>query len=459
MNKKYIVLLSSLIACSSWGMENISEHERIRYSDGVSSLLEMSADMVQKNIHQAVKKDLIFLRDSVKLTPQNVEKNIKNEIALLEVGDALQDCVFNAYIKSHRWLNIPKAEAVIHGGYGRENEENEWVVYFKPNSDASEIAEIVWKGDRNERYLYIWRENAEGWCKTLQSKVDATAEDMVWDSDDYVLLVASNEGITILNRTPENPRFTVSQQVKIAPFRLRKDAFGLTGYSQPVSERIDDIAKVFGRLAWDAEKKHLAVETKRDMATMQSHLTIVALDDNNAVSNMQEIKIPIADEYGINSVEFNENGLLSLVRVAQEKIKVARWHLNGDKYEPLEESAIDSDVVLALAEGTYPAEFTRLSADNLLSNGQFTGIVEEVVKYVRFPGMNNERIMTAVRRNPNVGLRHVGFIQESKDSQSGFGFLIHNELINLRTIARYICRCYENPFQYLIEQKNEDSIL
>lgn len=458
MNKTYIILLGSLIACTGRGMDDAREAKKVRYSCE-RSLLEMSTDVVQKELHQAVKKDLALLRDSQQLTVTNVEKNIENEIALLGLPEDLENHVSKAYRKSIRWLNIPQDEGVVHGNYGKTEGENEWVVYFKPNSDASEIAEIVWKGDRAQRYLYVWRENADSWYKTLQSKVDATAEDMVWDSEDNALLVASNDAITILNRTEENPLFTVSQRVQIAPFRLKRSEFGLTAYSQPVSERIDDIAKVFGRFAWNAEKKHLAVETNRNMAAMQSQVTIVHLGDNNAVSNTQEVKLPIVDEYGINSIGFDETGALHIVSVAQEKIKVASWWLNAGKYEPSHETAIDSDnFLIALLKGECPAPLTQASADNLLSNGHFSGIAGIILESKRFPGIQHERVMTAVRRNQNAGLRHVGFLKDGY-SQFPFGFVIHNEVISIPTIARYMCKCYANPVGNRVEQGDEDSIL
>jgi|GEM_PF-2992314 hypothetical protein len=468
-NKAYLILLSSFIACTSMGMKRAAEDDaievkRVRYTNSNLSLLEMSSDVVQRELHQAVKKDLVFLKDSQQLTATNVEKNINNEMALLELPESLENHVSKAYRVSDRWLNIPKYEQVKHGEYGREEEENEWIVYYKPNSDASEIAEIVWKGDRDQRYLYVWRENADGWYKTLQSKVDATAEDMVWDSADDVLLVASKDAITILNRTPENPLFAVSQKVEITPFRFEKSKFGLAGYGKSVSETIDDIAKVFGRFAWNAEKKHLAVETKRDMVTMKSHVTIVQLDDNDAVRNTQEIQIPIVDEYGINSIEFNENGVLGVVRVTQEKIKVASWAigswgLNTGKYEPNGDTAIDSIEILTALDGKYPHQVTQASAHNLLSNGRFSGIVGNMLEYVRFPGIEREHVVTAIRRNQNVGLRHVGFATKGANSQSPFGFLIHNEVISLPTIARHMCKCYADPLRYRVEQRNEDSIL
>jgi hypothetical protein len=207
MNKTYLIVLSSLIACSSWGMERV--HQPL-------SLLETAAKAVAKNVDLAVRNDVQLLKEQNLCTEENVRKNILNEIALLEMPD--DSIAAEAVIKAYRKL------------YTDQKEHEEWmpVEYkdgpwmFRMNGYHDKIAVLCQNAKEYKiPRLYLYTPSETGWKKEqLGAMIVGHPYAACWGKDDELILLGE-KAIHILP-TPNKEGFDRRYRL---PYEFKRGCF------------------------------------------------------------------------------------------------------------------------------------------------------------------------------------------------------------------------------------------
>src|SRR5271156_4538060 len=102
MNKTYLILLSSLIACTSRGMDDAEQ-----IPSKVPSLLTLAAKQIANNIDLQVQEDVKILKEHNQLTQENVHERILNRFAMLELSE--DSAALHEVITAYRELSIAVA--------------------------------------------------------------------------------------------------------------------------------------------------------------------------------------------------------------------------------------------------------------------------------------------------------------------------------------------------------------
>ena len=215
MNKNYIVLLSSFIACTSMGMEN--DHQPL-------SLFDCAAKSIAMQISDAVLESAKSLKESGELTKANVHKDVKDALASVDnLPKNMKDAVTKAYRRLHTTQEkyeyyregIDHLWAENHEYYVQYVEDEDKERFFlnyatygrkplKGNGYRNRVACIKQESAENidENHLYIWEELSTGWQRKYLGKM-GYVYDLVWgEKDDLVIL--SKGQIDILQTPDEN---------------------------------------------------------------------------------------------------------------------------------------------------------------------------------------------------------------------------------------------------------------
>ena len=148
MNKAYIILLSSLIACSSRGMDDAEQ-----IPSKVPSLLTLAARGVARNIDRVVRENAQELNKDNELTTKNVLASIRDNFAVLNnLPLTLKDEVERQYSIFYKKRNDASCTQVLSNG-GK-------VEQAAINDTGDLIAVLINYGQHS---LRIWQENADGW--------------------------------------------------------------------------------------------------------------------------------------------------------------------------------------------------------------------------------------------------------------------------------------------------------
>jgi hypothetical protein len=460
MQKIYIIVLSSFIACTSMGMHDAGSSEPKRY---IPTLFKMATDRVQKNVHQEVQRDRKFLRDTEQLNAENVKRNIKNEIALLDLPEELSEKVMEAYVHDIRWEHAynEKSHLLDH------KEEGEPVEFCNANSDASQIAVIVKashmiEGVRiggvsnllSDRSLYLWRENpeSENWTKKFQATLSDTAEDVVWSASDNELCVASRENIAVFAREKSEDDFKLLHTMPIARFRgspERNVSSFFHNFSHHGSgvRKMEELWECFGRFAWNHDKQELAVETTRDPQKKISCLEILTVKDDGTIRKKQAIDIPISSNLGINAIDWHDNGNLHVTEADVNKnLNVSVWQQDwNDRYVHYDDYIISQAHMIAacrwrhcdaLAQGGKRYTFSQMQKDNYNSIG--LGATRALVRH-RITYFKN--MIFAVRSGNDGEVRAVCTLKDCHGLDK-YGYLVKRYGV-LSTIAEYMSQPHE----------------
>jgi len=473
MNKTYLILLSSLIACSSRGMDAPNTGEPSAPKSYVlkyeNSLQDFALNCVQKNIHQAVKRDVELLKTSNQLTPANVAKNIKNEIDLLGLPEYFSAKVLAAYKQSDRWgSNWDWNNRILldhqderHSGNmmmkGRAEEcKTEQVIFCNANSDASQVAVIAdslaWTNNnflygiryppqRIGRLLYLWQEDTDDeskkWSKKMQAKLDPTAEDVVWSSSDNELCVASSNAIMVLARSKPEEDFKVLHTIPITRFR-NQDLDILKVWEG--NTKMDKIWQSFGRFAWNQDTQELVVETERNLVDKKSRLAILQLIDG-VVKNRQNIEIPISSAWGINAIDWKSDGKLEIydLNKQQRRMVVSLWNIHENVYELAAELVVSYDKLMDLLKDTQLVVQSENGSSYTLSRTQKNSIRSTLLNWDNCGFSWGKNLIMAIREHPEVGLRSVG-TGVSGHSLDRYGYVVGNKYSSLQAILNCLCQ-------------------
>ena len=203
MNKTYIALLSSLMACTSMGM------------DKFPSLLELATKGAAKWIDDAVLENAKALKESGELTEANVHEDVKDAIACI---DELPSNMKNAVTKAYRELHTKKDR------YDQWVPMGEWPGSgnLRMNGYHDKIAVIRRERDNNNRmHLCLFTESPTGWQKERLGEINGGYTYAVFWGKDNELILLNEQSIHILP-TPDEQGFN---QRYVLPYQSAKDCF------------------------------------------------------------------------------------------------------------------------------------------------------------------------------------------------------------------------------------------
>ena len=459
--------------------------KKVRMTHKHKSLFDLAGEQVQRNVHQEVEKDVEALRASGQLNPENVRKNILNQIALLDVREDIAAKVLQAYKRSPRWECLRDERVALDhkdqdwvkclsGEKNMESLKSEYVVFCNANSDASEVAVIAqscaWEHgnlyygtppEAKDRLLYLWRENRDiqEWSRTLQGIVDQDAEDLVWSSSDQALCIAGRETIAIFMRETVHDDFKQLYIVPVMRFRdERLDVLGMWRGAQDSglwqsSGNMDELWQSFGRFAWNDAKQELVVETDRRPDARHSQLSIIPLKDG-AVEKTQTIEVPISSAWGINAIDWSDEGDLHVVDVASDRyvinnVSISIYTVNAeDGMYVLDErrvlqgrtlwKVLEGEIQAALCENDRPYVVSQVIKNNLRSIAPLSGYLFLVERNRRIYLQHNQTI--AVREHEDVGIRAIGYMYDAHSWFDKYAFIVHSKEPRFSSIVQYLSR-------------------
>ena len=479
MNKRYIALLSSFIACTSMGMDDAassSEHQKY-----IPSLLKMMIDRVQKNVHQAVRKDAALLQDANQLNATNLVKNIKNEIALLELPEELSEKVKDAYKNSHRWGTISKSSYYLdHKNHSKgsvimekqkvQDITSEHVVFCNANSDASQVAVIAqslaWtrnavidgiSPDPTGRLLYLWREcrpDQTKWSKKVQAKVCDDAEDVVWACSDNQICVAGRQAIMVFAREKKDDDFSLLHTVPVV--RYRDEAFDIMRMYQGY-RKIEQLWKRFGRFNWNHEAQELVVETGRDFIAKKACLTILRACDG-AVKQTQMIEIPLGGDRGIDVIDWDQEGTLQISQGVEYEMRVHVYDQDqAGAYQKINQLMLSG---VGIRLGLHGQSCFAQTQDGQKISYRLSPTQKDALRSMyemycdRFSKEFREyEMVIAIREHPEYGMRSIGYLLDRHSIFDQYAFNVCNKEHCLHDVAKAICAQVKDDDRYGLYHK------
>jgi len=470
------------------GMENAasSAENSSAYQRDIPSLLKLATDRVQKNIHQEVKKDAALLQDANELNATNLEKNIKNEIALLGLPEELSEKVKKAYKKSSRWGSRSDGVAyyldhkdqdradVLTGKKKAEDFTSEYVVFCNANSDASQVAVITessawthehlyhWiKPNPTGRLLYLWSEcppDQTKWSKKVQAKIADDAEDVVWAPSDNQICVAGKQAIMVFARENKDDDFSVLHTIPVV--RYRDEAFDIMQMYQR-SRGTEQVWEKFGRFNWNHEAQELVVETERDFIAKKACLAIMQMH-NGAMKQTQTIEIPLGTDRGIDVIDWDEEGALQISQGVEHDNPGMRVHFYDKNKEGVYQKSNQltlSEIGIRLGlrgESCFAQTEDRQKISYALSQTQKDALRSMYMMYCdRFNKEFRERSMViAIREHPEYGMRSLGYWLDRHSIFDQFGFKVCNKEQSLHDVAKAICAEIEDDRFYDRNHRN-----
>src|SRR5271156_5490350 len=194
MNKTYLILLSSLITCTSRGMDDAEQ-----IPSKVPSLLSLAARGVARNIDRVVRENAQEFNKDNELTTKNVLADINDNFAVLNnLPLTLKDEVERQYSIFYKKRNGASCTQVLSNG-GK-------VEQAAINDTGDLIAVVINYGQHHS--LRIWQENADGWHGETIKKwpwrwyLQGIARKVSWGFHDQ-LLVAQDTSFEVLQKNDQ----------------------------------------------------------------------------------------------------------------------------------------------------------------------------------------------------------------------------------------------------------------